>query len=64
MAVRIQVGFSLNNGPKQAENKSDCHHTDTLLQFMSVRPICKKNFPYIFPLFATELNDALGILNH
>jgi hypothetical protein len=65
-ADRIRTGFSLNNSPKRAENTPGWHDVrnshrsrDTRLQFTSVRPILKKNCPFIFLLLFTDRNGAL-----
>ena len=61
MADRIEVGFSLNNRPKQAENKSDGHHShsyhcykDIQLKFTSLKLIVKNCFPSIFGVFSMQ----------
>ena len=54
-ADRIEEGFSPNNRPKRAENKSNWHQArsyhrfqDIRLHFMSVRLIARNCFPCMF----------------
>ena len=47
-ADQMEMGFSLNNMPKRAENMPGCHQpipgfTGSRLQFLSVRALLKKN---------------------
>ena len=68
-ADRIET-ISLRNRAEWAENTADWHHArsyhrfqDIRHQYTSVSLIVKSCFPYTFLLFATDLNEVLGIFN-